>query len=269
MKNLYLIFVFFSSFSLYSQGEYNVQFSLFGVSDIPIKSQMPKMGVNYGLGMYVAYKPINRIPVFLELKGNLGMYDYRTSTETFIFDDNSTTVTDVSFKSSMHKLQFGTKIYVTNFYSRMRGYVTPQIGYNFMRSRIRVADPLDEDDCQPLENRIAHKSGGLTYGAEIGFELDVIRLIKIDGFTNSRLFMSLSYLGSFNKVDYINTKYMNENVHGVYEGGHQHHEVSADRDVTLEFINVSNNSLHEHKIAEVYKTPLRYFNINLGYVWYF
>jgi hypothetical protein len=269
MKNLYLLMLVFLPVVSYSQGEYPFQFGIFGTSDIPLKSQMPKMAPSYGLGLNVGYKPIALFPMFIELKGNFGMYDYRTSKETFIFNETSSTETDVTFSSSMHKLQLGVKFYYTNFYRPVRGYVTPQIGYSFMRSRIRIADPADTDDCQPLENRISQRSNGLTYGGELGVEMDLQRLIRHEGPTNNRLYVSVSFLGSAKKLDYINTRYMNEHENVVYSPEHGNHVSEDGRPLTAKFVNVSNNDLHEHKIAEVYSTYLRFINVNIGYVWYF
>lgn len=268
MKYFYLFIISLLPFITQSQGEYNGQFSLFGTADVPIRTTMPRMSPNYGAGVQFSYKPANRIPLFIELKGSVGQYDSRTSKETFIFDDGSATVTDVSFRSNMNKIQLGTKIYYTSFYRPVRGYVTPQIGYHFMNSRIRIEDPEDEDDCMPLKNRIAHRSSGLTYGLEAGLELDVIGLIGGD-YSESRVYFSVAYLGSFKKIDYVNTRYMNEHEHGVYEGEHGHYVDSDGRALTAQFINLSSNDLHEHKIAEVYRTYLRFININIGYVWYF
>lgn len=268
MKYLYLFLLVVFPVVSFSQGEYNFQFGLFGTAEIPLRSQMPKMGTNFGIGLQFAYKPVNRVPVFLELKGNVGMYDYRTSRETFIFDAFSSTETDVTFKSSMNKVQFGTRIYYTSFYRPVRAYVTPQVGINFLRSRIRIADPEDIDDCRPLENRITHRSSGWTYGGELGVEIDVKQLISGE-YSNNRLYVSVAYMSSFNKVDYINTRYMNESEHGVYQDGHVYHGGADDRDLTAAFVNVSSNSLHEHKIAEVYRTPLKFITIHAGYIWYF
>lgn len=269
MKYLYLFIIsLFSAVSL-SQGEYNGQFSLYGTADIPVRSQMPRMSTNYGAGMQFAYKPVKTFPLFIELRGSIGSYHSKTSQEIFIFGDGTATVTDVTFKSGMNKVQLGTKFYYTSFYRPVRGYVTPQIGYNFMRSCIRIADPEDEDDCMPLENRIAHKSSALTYGLEVGVEVDVIGLIRGGDFSKSRLYLSASYLGSFKKTDYINTRFMNEHEHVVYDGTHGHHVDADGRALTAQFVNVSNNDLHEHKIAEIYQTHLRFININIGYVWYF
>lgn len=264
MKKILLFFIALPSFT-FSQGEYNAQIGFYGVVESPIRSNMPKMSTNFGIGLQGSYRPMPNFPMFIELKGHLGNYSSQTSEETYLFEDGSQTVTDVTFSSNMHALQLGAKFYYTNYYSIFRGYVTPQIGFHSMRSRIRIADPMDEDDCAPLENRIAFKNTGLTYGGELGVDIDVKRLITQNE-SDQRLYFSVSYLGSFKDMDYINIKHMEEHEHGVQ---HSEPATEGDRDLTSQFVNVSNNDLHEHKIAEIYSTKLSFIAFNLGYIWYF
>lgn len=263
-----LLFTLLPFFGL-SQGEYNWQFGLFGASDIPIKSHMPNMSVNWGAGAQVAYRPLPNVPVFLELRGALGQYSSRTTEETFVFDDGTSTVTDVSFSSNMHRLSFGTKIYYTSFYRPVRAYITPQIGYSFMKSRIRIADPEDTDGCAPLDNKIKHRAAGASYGLELGAEFDIRKIFTGNDRPEQRLYLSVSYLGSFNKMDYVNVRYMSDHEHGITAGDHNHALSEENRDLTAEFINLATENIHEHKIAEIYRTPLRFVTVNVGYVWYF
>lgn len=268
MKKCYLFIFCLLPFVSLSQVDNRVQFGIHGMADIPLRSQMPKMSTNYGAGAFLSVKPHRRVPLFIELRGSMGQYSSKTSTETFIFDDGSTTVTDVTFRSMMNKVQLGTKFYFTPSYQRVKPYVMPMVGYNFMRSKIRIADPLDEDDCQPLVDRVSQKAQGFTYGLEAGVEMDLVGTIKGEE-SHGRLYFSVSYLSSARKMDYINIKYMSDHEHGVHEEGHGEASQADGRPLTTDFVNVSSNDLHSHKIAEIYTTYLRFINVNIGYVWYF
>ncbi len=270
MKQLLLSIICMLPFFQFAQIDENAQFGFYATTEIPMHSEMPKMSTNVGLGIQFAYKPMTRIPLFLELKSNFGRYNSQRMDVTYIFNDNSTTDTYVDFTSKMHKIQLGAKMYYTSYYNVVRGYVTPQIGYNTMKTRVWIADPMDEDDCQPLENTIRHRSGGWTYGGEIGAEVDLKRLIKKGSEqTNERLYLSASYMGSFNRMDYINVKYLEEHNHAVADPD-DHSQVDQDgRPLNAEFINMTSGSTHEHKLAEIYNTHLRFISINVGYVWYF
>ncbi len=269
MKRFLLPIICLLPFFQFAQTEHNAQVGLFVTSEVPFRSEMPKMSTNVGIGAQFAYKPIARVPVFLELRGNLGMYNSQNRDVTYLFSDGSATYTDVTFTSQMHKLQLGTKIYYTSFYRPVRAYVTPQIGYNYMKTRMRIADPMDEDDCRPLENRIRHRSAGWTYGAEIGVELDMKKIFSGNDRPEQRMYISASYMGSFQEMDYINVKYMEEEAHGVADE-HDHSQMGEDgRPLNTQFINLTSGTTHEHKIAEIYNSHLRFISINVGYVWYF
>lgn len=265
MKQVLLLALLLPSIG-FSQGEYNSQIGFFIPVEVPITSEMPKMSTGIGLGIQGAYRPMPNFPMFIELKGNLGMYSYQNSQQTYLFGNGASTITDVTFRSSMHKIQLGTKFYVSNFYKPVRGFVTPQVSWNFMRTKISIADPEDTDGCKPYENRVAQQSNGLSFGGEIGVDLDVQKIFTGSESKNSRMYISVGYMRSFNKMEYINIKHMEDHEHGV---AHSDNSTDDGRDMTMEFINVLNNATHEHKIAEIYKTKLNFITINIGYIWYF
>ena len=269
MKNYLLFFLGFLPLESYAQWDKKGQFGLYGTAEIPHQRSMPYMSTNYGLGMQLSYKPSNRLPVFLELKGSLGQYSSEKSNVNYLFSDGSSTFTDVSYKSNMNRIILGAKTYFSPYDRVVRGYITPQIGGNFMKSKIRIADPDDIDDCQPLDNRVVHKSSDWTFGGELGLEIDLHELFVKRQVPQSRFYISTSFIGSFRSMDYINIKYMQNDVHGVHDHSDHSHLDAAGRPLTASFINVTNGSTHEHKIAEIYRTPLRLFTINIGYVWYF
>lgn len=267
MKQLYILFAFVPFVSLAQRAQTGIYFTC----DMPNKSIMPKMSANAGLGLQFAYKPVQRIPMMLELKGSIGMYSNRTLQQTYVFDSTSSTTTDVTYSSAMNRLSLGTKFYLVNDYRAVRPFITPQVGMAFMRSKIRVADPLDEDDCQPLERKTTQRYSGFTYGGEVGVELSMSRLFKINSEDNThRLYASVTFMNSFNRFEYVNVKYMQDHDHGAMTGGTGGSSTSEDgRDINAQFINVSTNSIHEHKIAELYKTNLQFWGFNIGYTFNF
>ena len=261
MKNLHLLFVFIPLF-VFGQ---NSHFGVYVPMDIPIQHMMPKAGVAGGLGINFFMQPVSRIPMALELRGNLGNYSNKTLEQTYLFDDGSQTVTDVTYSSNFHKILFGVRFSTEHDLSAFRVYATPQIGIGIMSSKIRIADPEDEDDCKPLEIRITQRFSGVVYGGELGVDIELGRLFSSKTINNNhRLNIGINYLGSFKDFQYVNIKHMENKTHGV-----AHENPEEDRDVTTQFINVSSNNLHEHKIAELYKTRLSFIGIHIGYVYRF
>lgn len=247
------------------------QIGTYFTCDMPNKSIMPKMSTNAGLGLQFAYKPIQRVPMLLEFKASAGMYSSRTLQQTYVFDSLSSTTTDVTYSSKMNRISFGTKFYLVNDYRTVRPFITPQVGMAFMRSKIRVADPMDEDDCQPLERKTTQRSSGFTYGAEAGVEVQLDHLLGLSNEASKhRLYASVTFMNSFNRFEYVNVKYMQDHDHAAMTGGTGGTTASDDgRDINAQFINVSTNSIHEHKIAELYKTNLQFWGFNIGYTFNF
>ncbi len=261
MKNLYLLLIVFP-LSICAQ---RMQAGAYIPIDIPIKQIMPNASVSSGMGLNFTYQPNNRIPLALELRGNLGNYSSKTLEQTYMFDDGSKTVTDVSYSSNYNKLLLGMRFMTGNDMSAYRLYIMPQVGIGAMRSKIRIADPMDEDDCKPLEKRITQRFSGAIYGGEIGLDIDLGRLWSSSDYSGKhRLNLGINYISSFRDFKYVNIKYMQNEVHGVANG-----QNDENRDITTQFVNVSSNNLHEHKIAELYVTPLAYIGIHIGYVYRF
>lgn len=231
--------------------------------DLPVKSSMPKMSTVGGIGFTSSYSPFFHAPVSLELKANIGGYGSRTISQTYQFDDGSQTITDVTYSSGMNKLLIGSKIMVGGDYRAIRGYITPQIGTARFRSRIAIADPADSDACHPLDTDIRQKDRGWIYGGEIGAEIVLSRLlpnrVSDEGHT---LFFSASYLRGFDHFEYVNVKYMTDEIHTTMV-------THTTADLNAEFINLNTNNIHEHKVAEVYHTPFEMIGLQFGYVYRF
>lgn len=261
MKSLLCCLSLVSGLALAQQA----QFSAFLPIDSPYKSEMPMMSSAAGIGMGFGMRLNNHSPLYFELKGNLGSYAAQTLEQTFTFANGDVTNTDVTYTSKLSKMMFGTKFIIGNDYRRSRFYITPQIGYASMRSVVRVADPLDEDDCKPLEKKTTQRDVGAIYGAEMGMEISLSGLLKGPQSDYShRLLIGFTFARGFSPFEYVNVKHMQT---GTVED-HSSHDTDA-RDITAKFINVSTNSIHEHKIAELYRTNYAMWGIQVGYVFTF
>jgi hypothetical protein len=262
MKKIYLLLLLFPVVG-FSQSNFQVG-TYFGTYS-PFKSQMPKMSTTYGQGFHFAYKPSAHLPISLDWSSHFGWYYNRTMKETYVFSNGSSTTTDVTYTSKLRNHLFGVKVNLSNDYSAFRPYIKPQLGWATMKSKIWIADPNDVDDCQPLDKETNHVYRGAVYGGEAGFEIDMNRLFKNVMEENKHfLYFSVAYLRGFGQFEYINQKYMMSHEHGVHEGGST--ETEDGRDLTTQFINVTTQEIHDHKIAEVYKTPYEMWGLKIGYV---
>ncbi len=216
-----------------------------------------------GIGFVYAYSPFFGAPVSLELKANLGGYSSRTLSQTYQFDDGSQTITDVTYSSSMNKLLLGTKLMIGGDFRAVRGYFTPQVGTVRFSSKIVIQDPQDEDGCRPMERDVRQQDRVGVFGGEVGVEVMMSRLfpnhISDEGHT---LFFSASYLHGFNHVEYVNVRYMTDEIHTSMV-------THTSADINARFINLSTNNIHEHKVAELYHTPFEMLGLQVGYVYRF
>lgn len=267
MKQLYLIFLLLPLFA----GAQRAQIGGYFTCDFPVKSVMPKMSTNGGIGTQLAYRPVQRIPLYVELKGSLGMYSNCTLQQTYYFDSVSSTNTDVTYTSAMNRLNLGLKTYLVNDYRAIRPFITPQIGAAFMRSKIVIADPADEDDCKALERKTVQRYRGFTYGGEVGVDISMNKLFPRSVTDEGhKLYLSVNFTQSFNTFEYVNVKYMQDHDHAALHNGTSESPSTNDgRDINATFINMTTNSLHDHKIAELYHTDLRMIGFNIGYVYHF
>ena len=268
MKNFYLFSLLLLPSCLFAQQK--AQIGAYFTADMPVRSIMPSMSTNAGAGLQFAYKPMSRFPMMLELKGSIGAYSHRTLNQTYIFSTNSTTNVNVNYSSSMNKVLFGTKFHIGHEYKAVRGFITPQIGAAFMRSRIVIDDPADADDCRALERKTTQRSSGFVYGGEAGVEVSMEKLFRgIQTENKHRLYASVNFMKSFEPFEYTNVKYMKDHDHMAMPEGSEGTATEDGRAINTTFINVSTNSLHEHKIAELYKTNLQFWGFSIGYVFNF
>lgn len=256
MKTRFTLLMIMFGTALFAQKN---QLGIFIPIESPVKTVMPMMTTNCGFGASYSYRPFERIPMYLELKGNVGFYASQTLKQTYQFSNGSTTVTDVTYTSNFNKTLLGAKFILTNDFRPVRLFVSPQIGVAGMKTKIVIADPQDEDDCKALERVTKKGDAGLVYGGQIGLEISKHLLFKKSEEDRSRFYVSYSFLNSFKNFDYVNVRYM-------MDGDHSNMDMDASRDVNAKFINVSTNTIHEHKIAELYTTKLNMWGINVGWI---
>lgn len=262
MKHVYLLTFTLLSFSAFAQ---RFQIGTYFCEDFPNKQVMPKMSPVSGLGLQLGYKPFARLPMIIEAKGSFGIFSSRTMQQTYVFSSTSSTTTNVTYNSTMNKTLLGLKFQIGNDYKAVRFYVTPQIGAAYFRSRIVIDDPADQDDCKPLERKTNQHFNGMVYGGEIGMDVLMNKIFKGITSEKHRLFISASFLSGFGKFEYVNVKYMQDQSHDMMNMGDMGASSDDGRDITGTFINVSTNTLHEHKIAELYRTSLQFWGFNIGY----
>jgi hypothetical protein len=262
MKKLLLLLSCATSFSYFAQsGSINSFINL----DVPDKRVMPNMSNAYGVGMELLIPVVKEKPFYLNLSYTGAYYAYKTVSATYYFTDGTETKTDVNYSSAINKFLIGGT-YRQNLGARFPVdlYATAQCGMMVINNRIYIEDPKDAGGCKALENKNVFNRKGFLYSAGGGFQINT----EIFG-NESKHGAQLIDVGCFftggPRMEYVNINQMKDESQGTssHSGNPSGNSV---RDYYASFVNVSTNSIHEHKIAEVYTTPLRFWTFRIGYV---
>jgi hypothetical protein len=187
----------------------------------------------------------------------LGTYANLRVPTTFSFNNSPPTSTFVNYSSNTFNANALVRVDLMR-----KGLITPYLtvkgGTYHFNSNIRVDDPQDEDACRPLESKsiLSDKTLAYTFGGGLRYQIFKDRYLRYGNLhyidvqvTNTRGGM----------VSYINTKKLKE--------PHQHTAAVSPsprasdgyeaKPLEIQFINVQSNVVHNHMVAEVFKTPLR------------
>jgi hypothetical protein len=268
MKKILLITSMLCTFNLFAQIN-RIELGFNSNTAIPNKHIMPNMNTAWGMGFSMGYRISKALPLSLTYNGNFSWYGMKTLEQTFIFNDSSSTNTNVDYTSGFHRHLIGAKYTVGKENSKLMAYAMPQFGLGITNSRIVVHDPASADDCKVLQNKTTQRFVGAVYGFEAGVQYGIgtsgsyrafNKHVEKD-FNSTYITASVAYLGSVSSFKYSNVNYMMDN-------GHNHGSTTTNADqreaISTEFVNLSSNQIHQHKIGELYQTRIQMWQINVG-----
>ena len=205
-------------------------------------------------------KKLNKLALGIEL--GFGQYASFTKDQEVRFPDGSGLTTQVSYSSNAFNAGILTRY---NLFSeaKVNPYVTGRLGYTSFFSKVYVADPEHEDDCKPLDKKTPIKDHSFfaSYGA--GLQIDVSSSKKPK---NAWLDISVSQVHG-TKLDYINIKDIKNNIQN--DPGNPAPISDKSVPLSIRFVNVSTQTIHEHQMAEVYSSALRLLEMKIGLIWRF
>ena len=191
-----------------------------------------------------------------------GQYASFTKDQEVRFPDGSGITTQVSYSSSTVTAGLITRYSLFNE-AKVNPYVTGKLGYASFFSKVFVADPEHDDDCKPLEKKTPIKDHSFyaSYGA--GVQIDISSSKKPN---NVWLDISVNQMHG-TTLEYINIKDIKENIQNDPNNPAPITDKSAP--LSIRFINVSTQTIHEHQMAEVYSSALRLLEMKIGVIWRF
>lgn len=194
-----------------------------------------------------------KLSVGLEL--GIGSYAHKRIDQTFTFDNNTSTVVPVNYNSNTFNVNVQTRF---DFLDTKKSMVVPYINaraglYNFF-SNIYIDDPHDPDGCRALESENIINDKTIYWSAGGGIQINPAVFSKNKYKRRVLIDLSANTIRG-GDISYINTKKLLD-LDAVPD--------DTGKPLNVRFINASTNSIHEHKVAQVYNSPLRMFEIRAG-----
>lgn len=257
MKPFYLLLAFIAtSIAAPAQLELGTSYSL----SLPLQEMHRNIRPVHNIN-FTFLSPIKKIPQLLVgVESGFGQYAYFTKDQDIRFPDGSGTNTEVTYSSNVLTAGLLTRFQLMKD-AKWNPYVSGKLGYANFFSKVLVADPENEDDCKPLDKKtpIRDHSFFAEYGA--GVKIDVSSKRKPN---NAWIDFSISQAHG-TKLNYINVKDIKEHIHN--DPNNPAPVTDKTVPLSIRFVNVATQTIHEHQLAEVYNSPLRLFQIKIGMIW--
>jgi hypothetical protein len=194
------------------------------------------------------------------IEAGFGQYASFTKDQDIRFPDGTGINTKVSYSSSVATA--GILIRYSFFKeAKVNPYLTGKLGYASFFSKVIVADPEDDDDCKPLDKKtpIHDHSFFAAYGA--GLQIDVSSKKKPN---NAWLDISVSQLHG-TQLSYVNVKDIKNHINN--DPANPTPATDKSVPLSISFVNVATQTIHQHQLAQVYTSPLRLLEMKIGVRW--
>ena len=255
-KYLPAIILLIASFNGLAQGDIGISYTL----GVPLQSLAKHSQVAHQAVFSGNFRlPAKKHPQFFAgFEFGIGNYAHKTIEQTFTFSDGSTTKTDVRYNSN---IGFANAVlrYDIPFKGRVVPYVNLKGGVTGFFTSIYIEDPKNPDGCEALDKDLAFKDMAMTYTYGGGFRINISR--NKNGNHSYLLDLGVNNTRG-GSVDYLNVKDLGEMDHSTMGGTNP----DGGKPLTTKFINVNTQNIHEHQLAEVYNSPIRLLQVNLGFV---
>jgi len=205
-----------------------------------------------GAVLYRLPAQLKNFTVGLEL--GLGFYAHEQVDQTFVFD-NMPSVVPVNYNSNTFNANLQTRFNLWDEdKSRIVPYLVAKAGvYNFY-SNVVVEDPHNPDGCVVLDRKSLINDKTLYWSGGLGLQIDPNIFSKHKRLGNVKIDIGANTVRG-GSLEYINTKHLMDAQDVPEPGG---------KSLKARFINATTQHIHEHTVAQVYTSPLRFFEIRAG-----
>lgn len=202
--------------------------------------------------LYRLPKGLKNFSVGVEL--GIGMYAHKQVDQTFEFE-GLTTVVPVNYNSNLFNANIQARF---NVWDESKSLVVPYLiakgGLYSLYSNVVIEDPENPDGCTALDRDNIINDKTLYWSGGVGLQMDPGIFSKHKRNGNLKIDLSAQTIRG-GSIDYINTRHLMD-AQDVPEPG--------AKSLTARFINAGTQHIHEHSVAQVYTSPLRFFEIRAG-----
>jgi hypothetical protein len=183
----------------------------------------------------------------------IGTYANESKEQTFNFGNGSSTKTFVIYSSNVLQLNLAAKALLFKN-AILNPYASVKAGWASFYSNIFIEDPADPNGCKALDQRNILKDGTITgsFGAGVMLDLSMFCPNLTKGARS--IDFSINHIRGGN-ISYINTKKLIDAANPPMN--------SEGKAVNVKFVNATTQQIHEHQVAEVYTTPLKFMEFKV------
>jgi len=242
-------FLFFSANS--QQWKVTSSYSLAMPKQEMGKNIQPAHSMQNGI-LYQLPGALKQLSVGLEF--GIGIYAYESIDQTFQFDNNTSTVLPVDYSSNVFNANLQARFNLLSDKNLIIPYINAKGGLYSFYSSIYIGDPEDEGGCHALEQENIMKDKTMYWSAGGGLQINTGIFSKKKHTTRVMIDISANTIRG-GEISYINTKNLMDAPATTDPDG---------KPLNVQFINASTQSIHEHKVAQVYTSPLRMLEFRAG-----
>lgn len=239
-------------------------------ANAPLGQMAHSLQTAHGADFALDWRSCNH-PFSFGLEGAIANYGIKQAPISFQFSPNDRpTNTTIRVENNLSYLLGNAKFHLsTPGRSLAEPYLSLGGGMAMMATILTIADPEDDDACQPLVRESLSRSATAVVRAGGGLRLDLSAIFK--SLVRDALFLDFSahYMhgGAIRYVSHINDDYLRNYPHHAH-GGQHHSSANAVRGVEssleMEFLHLPTGLVHRHPVGDIYRLPLRMLSFQLG-----
>jgi hypothetical protein len=216
----------------------------------PIQGMQRTMDNAFGVNFFAARNL--KAPFSIGMEVGFNNYGSQTTRQEYVFDDGTSTETDVVVNNNIFNFNVAGKYFLRNS-KNLNPYVTGKLGYSRFTTSLYIEDPEDETGCEPLESDVLYRDGTFTASAGAGLQLDLSAVFS--KMQSDVFFVDLS----IQSVRGGTVQYMNVDI--------DPSKPAPAKDVMAKFINTNTQVIHEHHVGYVYSGLVDMLQYRLGFIW--